>query len=104
MQKTAIIEWPRRKFIPKFERYLSVRTRVKAHNPENINAVKGDIVKVIECRPVSKTKHFVIVEKLGHEKMFDAREELKEEAKIPKKRKEKKIEKVKEIGAENESS
>jgi len=92
MQKTAIVEWPRRKFIPKFERFLSARTRIKAHNPENINAVKGDIVRVCESRPISKTKHFVIVEKLGREKLFEAKEELKEEAKIPKKKKEKEVE------------
>jgi len=104
MQKTATIEWPRRKFIPKFERFLSARTRVKAHNPEEINAVNGDIVKIVECRPISKTKHFIIVEKLGHERLFEAKEELKEEAKILKKKKEKKIEKVEEVGAENESS
>ena len=92
MQKTVTVEWTRRKFIPKYERYLSARTRVKAHNPENISAVKGDIVKIIECRPISKTKHFVITEKIGREKLFEAKEELKEEAKIPKKKKEKKAE------------
>jgi hypothetical protein len=35
----------------------------------------------MECRPVSKTKKFVIVEKLGRDIAFLAREELLEAAK-----------------------
>jgi small subunit ribosomal protein S17 len=59
---TATIEWKRLFYIPKYERYEKRRTRVRVHNPKCINAKINDIVKVKECRPVSKTKHFVIVE------------------------------------------
>ncbi|TAL57864.1 MAG: 30S ribosomal protein S17, partial [Nanoarchaeota archaeon] len=31
------------------------------------SAKEGDKVRVTECRPLSKTKNFVIVEKLGGE-------------------------------------
>ena len=48
MQKTATVEWERKKLVPKYERYLKKRTRIKAHNPSNINAKKVDIVKVME--------------------------------------------------------
>lgn len=82
MQSTAIVEWPRRKYVTKFERYEKTRTKVKVHNPKEIDAKKGDIVKVIECRPISKTKHFTIVEKIGHEKLFEAKRELLEESKV----------------------
>ena len=62
MQKTATIEWPRRRFNKKYERFEVRRTRVKAHNPESINAKTGDIVRIAETRPLSKTKNFVIIE------------------------------------------
>lgn len=62
MQKTATIEWPRRKFNKKYERFEMRRTRVKAHNPESVDAKTGDIVKIAETRPLSKTKNFVIIE------------------------------------------
>ena len=94
MQATATVEWPGRKYVKKYERYEKSRTRVKAHNPAEIDAKKGDIVKLIECRPISKTKHFIITEKLGHETLFKAKEELMEESKVKQKKTE----------AENESS
>lgn len=62
MMKTATIEWPRRKFIKKYERFEVRRTRVKAHNPESINAKTGDTVMIAETRPLSKTKNFVIIQ------------------------------------------
>lgn len=62
MMKTATIEWPRRKFVKKYERFEVRRSRVKAHNPESINAKAGDIVRIVETRPLSKTKNFVIIE------------------------------------------
>ena len=61
--KTAIVEWPRLFFISKYERYEKRRSRVKVHNPPCINALIGDKVKIMECRPISKTKKFVIIEK-----------------------------------------
>jgi small subunit ribosomal protein S17 len=38
------------------------RTRVKAHNPESIDAKEGDTVRIAETRPLSKTKNFVVIE------------------------------------------
>ena len=65
MQKTVTVEWERRKYIQKYERYLKARTRIKAHNPSTLAAEEGDVVRIRECRPLSKTKSFVVVEKLG---------------------------------------
>lgn len=81
MQKTATVEWGRRVDLPKYERYTTRRTRVKAHNPENIRAEEGDIVRIRECRPLSKTKNFMIVEKLGKQKGFAQRMEALEAGK-----------------------
>ena len=89
MQETATVEWPRRKYVTKFERYETARTRVKAHNPTTIDAKKGDIVKLVECRPISKTKHFLIVEKVGADRLFKAKQELMEESKVKQEKAEK---------------
>ncbi len=81
MQRTATIEWPRTMFIHKYERTATLRSRIKAHNPDCISAKKGDIVRIQECRPLSKTKTFVILEVTGQNQSFMAREELLMEAK-----------------------
>jgi small subunit ribosomal protein S17 len=62
MQKTVTVEWPRRQFNRKYERFEMRRTRVKAHNPESIDAKEGDTVRIAETRPLSKTKNFVVIE------------------------------------------
>jgi small subunit ribosomal protein S17 len=75
MQKTVTVEWPRQVYIAKYERYMTKRTRVKAHNPDSVAAKFGDIVRIRECRKLSKTKTFMIVEKLGVNFSYVAREE-----------------------------
>jgi len=62
VHKTATIEFSRLRPIPKYERYEKRRTRLKVHNPPCINAKKGDEVVVMETKPISKTKNFVIIE------------------------------------------
>ena len=85
MQRTATVEWPRSRFIHKYERTATTRSRVKAHNPDCLTAKKGDLVKIQECRPLSKTKTFVIIEILGQNRSYMAREQLLQEAKMPEK-------------------
>lgn len=97
--KTVTVQWQRKHYLPKFERYENKITRIHAHSPACIEAKKGDIVKLMECRPLSKTKHFVITEKLGADYAFLAREELLLQAVVPEK--EKKEEKKDEQSAEN---
>lgn len=63
-QKTVTVQWMRRIYIPKYERYYQKRTKVKAHNPTELSAKEGDKVVIKECRPISKTKKFVVVEVL----------------------------------------
>lgn len=62
MRRTVSVQWERRILIPKFERFTKRRSTIKAHNPEEIDAQEGDIVRVKETRPISKTKNFVVVE------------------------------------------
>jgi len=84
MQKTVTVEWEWKNYLKKYERYEKRRSRVKSHNPDCINANEGNIVKIIECRPLSKTKNFVIIEILGKEKGFKERMAVEEESKIKK--------------------
>jgi len=101
MHSTATVEWERVEHIPKYERYEKKRSKIKVHNPKCINATEGDLVRVSECRPLSKTKNFVIIEKSGREKLFTERIGAEEEAKTgkeseKKKEKRKKAEETKE--------
>ena len=63
-KKTVIVQWEYYHYVPKYERYERRKTKVAAHNPLCIDAKKGDIVKIAECRPISKTKSFVVIEKM----------------------------------------
>jgi small subunit ribosomal protein S17 len=87
---TATFEKPVRAYVRKYERYEKRRTRLHVHNPVCINAQKGDKVKIMECKPLSKTKKFVIVSKLGHDVLFAQKEEARAESKIKPKKKEEK--------------
>jgi small subunit ribosomal protein S17 len=64
IHKTATIEWPRSFYLQKYERYEKRRSRVKAHKPDCVDLKVGDVVKIVESKPISKTKNFVIVEVL----------------------------------------
>jgi len=61
-QKSAVIERQYLTFLPKYERYERRHSRIAAYNPICISAKEGDWVKIAECRPLSKTKHHVVVE------------------------------------------
>ena len=61
-RKTVQIEFHYLKSLPKYERYEKRRTRLQAHVPPCIKINIGDKVKVMECRPISKTKNFVVIE------------------------------------------
>jgi small subunit ribosomal protein S17 len=65
MQRTITFEFERRYYLPKYQRYEKRKTRVKAHNPDCINAKEGNTVRIMECRPLSKTKKFVVIEQVS---------------------------------------
>lgn len=64
MTNTVVVMREFEKKNPKYERYEKRRSKVHAHNPPCLNAKMGDVVKIAECRPLSKTKSFVVVEVL----------------------------------------
>ena len=60
--KTVIVRWDFHRFMPKYERYERKHNKVAAYCPKCITVNKGDIVRIAECRPLSKTKRFVVIE------------------------------------------
>lgn len=67
MSKTVVVSWTRRVYVPKYERYEKRRSKINAHSPDCMDVHKGNLVKIMETRPLSKTKNFVVVEVLGSE-------------------------------------
>ena len=62
--KTVSVQWERRRFVKKYERYERRTSKVAAHVPEDMEVKEGDLVRIKETRPISKTKHHVVVEVL----------------------------------------
>ncbi|HLB69520.1 MAG: 30S ribosomal protein S17 [Candidatus Methanoperedens sp.] len=62
MDRTVVVQRAFVKKIAKYERYEKRKTKVHAHNPPCIAAKAGDNVIIAECRPLSKTKSYVVVE------------------------------------------
>ncbi len=62
MDKTVVVQRTFEKKIAKYERYEKRKTKIHAHNPPCISAKEGDNVTVAECRPLSKTKSYVVIE------------------------------------------
>jgi len=61
--KTAYIKMEEKKFIPKYERYLTVSHKKAVHCPECMDISVGDVVLCGETKKISKTKSFVIMKK-----------------------------------------
>jgi small subunit ribosomal protein S17 len=64
MDKTVIVEKEYLQFSKKYLRYERRRGHIPSHNPPCIEAKEGDRVRIAECRPISKTVSFVVVEKV----------------------------------------
>jgi small subunit ribosomal protein S17 len=60
MQKTVVVRVERLVRHPKYKRYVRRRTKFMAH--DEMGAGIGDIVKIIETRPLSKRKRWRVVE------------------------------------------
>jgi len=66
MRGTIIIERNNVRYMKKYERYEKRTGTVAAHLPSCIGEVAlGDRVKVMECRPLSKTVSFCVIENIG---------------------------------------
>jgi len=64
MDKTVIVKREYLQFVRKVMRYERRHSHIPSHNPPCIDAKEGDRVIIAECRPISKTVAFVVVEKV----------------------------------------
>lgn len=62
MDKSATVRWEHAEKIPKYERFERRNTKITSHVPSCLDVSEGDTVRVLETRPISKTKSSVIVE------------------------------------------
>ncbi len=62
MDRTVVVEREYIVKVPKYDRYMRRRSRISAHAPDCLEINEGDEVRIAECRPLSKTKNFVVIE------------------------------------------
>ena len=61
-KKTVVVERDVTKKVSKYKRMARGRSRIPAHNPDEIGAKVGDTVRIGETRKISKTKSWVVLE------------------------------------------
>ena len=64
MNKTAIVKSERSLRHPKYGKVIRRRSKFKVHDEENL-CHPGDIVRIMETRPISKDKRWRVVEVIG---------------------------------------
>jgi small subunit ribosomal protein S17 len=61
MQKTIVVEIHQRKLHRLYKKYLTRSKKIKAHDEKNECGI-GDMVRVVESRPLSRDKRWRLVE------------------------------------------
>ncbi|MBP1746598.1 MAG: ribosomal protein [Deltaproteobacteria bacterium] len=75
MDKTVVIEVEKFLKHPKYHKYLKTKKRYKAHD-EKSECNIGDRVLIVESRPLSKEKRWVVKEIIKKEELMLIREEV----------------------------
>jgi small subunit ribosomal protein S17 len=63
MNRSVTIRRDYNKYVKKYMRFERRHSHLAAHLPDCIELGIGDHVRIMECRPLSKTINFVVVEK-----------------------------------------
>jgi len=61
MEKSIVVAVRRKMKHPIYGKFINKTTRLKAHDEEN-TCKTGDVVRIMETRPLSKTKNWRLVE------------------------------------------
>ena len=61
MDKTIVVKVADYEPHPKYKKIMETNKNYKAHDPENV-CNEGDIVRIVEARPVSKDKRWALAE------------------------------------------
>jgi small subunit ribosomal protein S17 len=75
MDKTVVIEVEKFLKHPKYHKYLKTKKRYKAHDENNECSI-GDRVLIVESRPLSKEKRWIVKEIVEKEELMLIREEV----------------------------
>lgn len=62
MDKTVTVAVSRMLKHPRYHKYIRRTKNYKAHDEDNV-CLEGDTVVIEECRPLSKTKRFRVIER-----------------------------------------
>jgi len=68
MQSTVIVTWPRVEKSKKYDRFVRLSSKVKAHVPGCLTVQMGDKVEIRETRRQSRTVNFVVLKVLKENK------------------------------------
>ncbi len=60
MKDTIVVEVNRFVKHPKYQKYLNITKRIKAHDAGNTKK-EGEKVSIVECAPISKEKRFRVI-------------------------------------------
>ena len=63
MSQTVVVAVERLKMHPKYKKRYTIHTKYKAHDPKGAYH-PGDLVLIQETRPLSKDKHWKVIEKI----------------------------------------
>ena len=61
MAKSIVVRVVRRTRHPLYGKVIRTSKRYQAHDPEN-SAQEGDLVRIVECKPISKNKKWHLSE------------------------------------------
>jgi small subunit ribosomal protein S17 len=60
MKDTIVVRVNRFVKVPKYERFMKISKKYKAHDAGNTKK-EGETVTIVECAPISKDKHFRVI-------------------------------------------
>jgi len=64
MDKTVVVRVERKVMHPRYKKYVRLRKKYKAHDPQNQCKV-GDKVQIIESRPISRDKRWRVLKTIS---------------------------------------
>jgi small subunit ribosomal protein S17 len=73
MDKTVTVLVDRRVMHPLYKKFIRRSKNYAAHDEENV-CKTGDLVRIEECRPISKRKTWIVIERNGASMFGPARE------------------------------
>ena len=66
MNRTITVVVARRTKHPKYGKYINLSTKYHVHDEKEVSK-EGDVVLIQECKPISKTKNWMLVDVLKKE-------------------------------------